>query len=93
VADANNVYVAGHQRWLDNTACDTAGPTAQSRPGVGDIDPVTGLATTWNPTRARGEGADDLVLTSAGLWIADDNKLGATLCGGKFHPGICFFPN
>ena len=36
------------------------------------LSPATGLLT-FNPTRARGQGADDMLVTSAGLWIASDN--------------------
>jgi hypothetical protein len=47
----------------------------------------------WNPTRARGLGADDMLLTSAGLWIASDNFDGSDQCGGVTgHSGICFMP-
>ncbi|MDX6319794.1 MAG: hypothetical protein QOD35_3194 [Nocardioidaceae bacterium] len=95
-ADSDNVYIAGHERYADNpNGCDSAGPGAVSRPGVGDIDPVSGLATSWNPTRSRGHGAEDLLLTSAGLWIASDNGNGTSQqCGGfSKHGGICFLPN
>ena len=34
-------------------------------------------------SRARGLGADDMLLTSAGLWIASDNLDGNTSCGGQ----------
>jgi hypothetical protein len=93
VADDYNVYVGGHQRWLGNPAgCDKAGPGAFSRPGIGGLVPGTGAVTSWNPTRDRGHGADDLLLTSAGLWVASDTYDSSTLCAGKYHPGICFFP-
>lgn len=92
VATSANVYVGGHQRYLDNNACDTAGTTAVSRPGIGAIDPTTGLATSWNPTRSRGHAADDMVLTAQGLWVASDNTQESYYCGGKWHPGLCMFP-
>jgi hypothetical protein len=95
-ADANDVYVAGHERWADNpNGCDSAGPGSVSRPGLGALSPTTGQATSWNPTRARGAGADEAILTAAGLWIASDNfhDGGAQQCGGKTnHGGICFLP-
>ncbi len=95
-ADATNVYISGHERWADNSlGCDAAGPGSVDRPGIGDIDPGTGRATSWNPTRDRGHGAQDLLLTAAGLWIASDNgKDGSSQkCGGVGkHGGICFFP-
>jgi hypothetical protein len=67
------VYVQGHQRWLDNPfGRDNAGPGAVSRPGIGAIDPVGGKALSWNPTKDRGVGGKDLLVTSLGLWVASD---------------------
>jgi len=44
-------------------------------------------------TRGRGEGADDMEITSAGLWIASDNAQSTDSCGGVHgHSGICFLP-
>ena len=44
-------------------------------------------------SRARGLGADDMLVTSAGLWIASDNFDGSDTCGGvSGHAGICFLP-
>ncbi len=38
-------------------------------------------------------GADDMLLTSAGLWIASDNDAGTDTCGGVSGlAGICFLP-
>ncbi len=95
-ADTNDVYVGGHERWANNPAgCGVAGPGAVARPGVGALAPSTGSATAWNPTRARGLGADDMLLTSnpAGLWIASDNYLNSDQCGGVSGlAGICFLP-
>jgi hypothetical protein len=92
-ADANNVYIGGHERWANNgLGCDNAGSGAVSRPGLGGLSASTGSATTWNPTRARGRGADDALVTTAGLWIASDTTFSSTQCGGEYHPGICFLP-
>lgn len=97
-ADASTVYVGGHERYADNPlGCDGAGPGAVSRPGIGGIDPVSGMATAWNPTRSRGRGVNDLVVTPAGLWVASDNgttKSGASeMCGRVTDKGgICFLP-
>jgi hypothetical protein len=69
------VYVQGHQRWLDNPqGRDSAGPGAVSRPGIGAIDPVTGLALPWNPTKERGVGGKDLLVTARGLWVGSDTE-------------------
>ena len=95
-ADSSNVYVGGHERWADNTyGCNVAGPGAVSRPGIGSVNPATGLATSWNPTRSLGHGAHQLLLTPAGLWVASDTWTNgnAQKCGGVAkHGGICFLP-
>ena len=50
------VYVGGHQRYLDNPN----GTTTRPRPdrggpvGIGALNPLTGKALPWNPTRTRG---------------------------------------
>ena len=49
--------------------------------GMEGLSPTTG-ALTFNPTRARGLGADDMLVTSAGLWIASDNLSNSNQCGG-----------
>jgi hypothetical protein len=92
-ADASTAYFAGHERWSQNPDdCDAAGPGAISAPGFEGLSPTTGLLT-FNPTRARGLGADDMLDTSAGLWIASDNQNGGVQCAGKSgHAGICFLP-
>lgn len=102
------VYVAGHQRWLDNTTGrDSCAPGCVSRPGIGAIDPTTGKALTWDPRRTRGIGAKELILTLAGLWVGSDTRDGIQLgcsspggpnlddCAGKpleNHGGIGFLP-
>jgi hypothetical protein len=92
-ASSTDVYVGGHERWANNPqGLDNCGPGCVSRQGIGDIGVSSGLATSWNPGRDRGKGADDLLLTSAGLWIASDTYYGSVHCAGQYHPGICFFP-
>jgi hypothetical protein len=95
-ADSHNVYVSGHARWANNrNGCDAAGPGAVSRPGIASINPRTGRVTRWNPTRSRGVGSHQLVLTRAGLWIASDTwrNGSAQYCGGvSHHGGLCFLP-
>jgi hypothetical protein len=55
---------------------------------------VNSAGTAGYYSRARGLGADDMLVTSAGLWIASDNQNNASQCGGVFgHAGICFLPN
>jgi hypothetical protein len=93
-ADASTAYFGGHERWSENPrGCDREGPGAISAPGMEGLSPSTG-ALIFNPTRARGLGADDMLVTDAGLWIASDNMNNASQCGGVFqHAGICFMPN
>jgi hypothetical protein len=92
-ADSSTAYFGGHQRWANNpNGCDGAGPGAVSTGGFVGLSPANG-SETFNPTRSRGEGADDLLLTSGGLWIASDNADGASKCGGvSGHAGICLLP-
>jgi hypothetical protein len=92
-ADASTAYFGGHERWSTNPDdCDAPGPTAISAPGMEGLSPATGVLT-FNPTRARGLGADDMLLTSAGLWIASDNFRGSQMCGGVDGlAGLCFLP-
>jgi hypothetical protein len=69
------VYVQGHQRWLNNpNGVNTAGPGAVSRPGIGAINPTTGLALSWNPGKDRGVGGKDLYVTTQGLWVGSDTN-------------------
>jgi hypothetical protein len=83
------VYVQGHQRWLDNPfGRNSAGPGAVERPGIGAIDPVTGQALSWNPTKTRGVGGKDFRATAAGLWVGSDGNRFA----GEFRAGIAFCP-
>jgi hypothetical protein len=83
------VYVGGHQRWLDNPyGSDSAGPGAVSRPGIGAIDPVTGRALAWNPTKSRNHGTMVLYATPQGLWVGSDGER----FGREDHYGIGFAP-
>jgi hypothetical protein len=92
-ADASTAYFGGHERWSQNpNDCDGQGAGAISAPGMEGLSPTTGLLT-FNPTRARGLGADDMLITSGGLWIASDNMNNGVQCAGKSgHAGICFLP-
>jgi hypothetical protein len=92
-ADVTTMYIGGHERWASNpNGCDFKGPGAIDAPGMGGLSATTG-ALTFNPTRGRGLGADDMMITSAGLWIASDNQNNTTMCGGVFqHAGICLLP-
>jgi hypothetical protein len=78
------VYVQGHQRWRANLKK----PGAVDRPGIGAIGPRTGKALPWNPTKDRGTGGKDLLVTPAGLWVASDT----THIGGETHARIALLP-
>jgi hypothetical protein len=91
-ADTSTAYFGGHERWSQNPdSCDSAGPGAISAPGMEGLSPNTGLLT-FNPTRSRGLGADDMLITGAGLWVASDNYSSGDCGGVSGHSGICFFP-
>jgi hypothetical protein len=98
-ADDGAAYFGGHERWSENpVGCDFQGTGAVVDPGMEGLAPSTGalLLNTGGTalyTRGRGEGADDMVITSAGLWIASDNAQSTDSCGGVHgHSGICFLP-
>ncbi|HEY8482297.1 MAG TPA: hypothetical protein VIL71_20925 [Spirillospora sp.] len=83
------VYVGGHQRWLDNPkGRDSAGPGAVSRPGIGAINPKTGKALPWNPTRTLGHGVETLVAHPKGLLVGSDTDQ----LGHEYHGRIGMFP-
>ncbi|GII02270.1 hypothetical protein Pta02_42780 [Planobispora takensis] len=83
------VYVGGHQRWLDNPAgSDSAGPGAVERPGIGAINPATGRALSWNPTRDRGIGVKAFLAHPRGLLVGSDT----IRLGREYHARIGMFP-
>lgn len=83
------VYVGGHQRWLDNPeGRDSAGPGAVERPGIGAINPITGKALSWNPTRTRGHGVEALIASKEALWVGSDTDR----LGHEYHARVGAFP-
>jgi hypothetical protein len=97
-ADASSVYVAGHPRWANNPdGCNAAGPGAVPDPGLQGLDPATGQVqlnsggtALYTMSRAN---ADNMLLTSAGLWIGSTNRGNDNQCGGVGgHAGICLLP-
>ena len=101
-ADDSAVYVSGHNRWFNNqNQCNKAGPGAIPAPGLAGLTPgpaggsliLNSGGTAGLYSRSRGHGSDDMVITSAGLWIASDNFGGKTSCGGQAgFSGLCFLP-
>jgi hypothetical protein len=99
-ADAGTAYFGGHERWSMNpNGCNYRGPGAYDAPGMEGLSPANGdlyLNSTKNGgyyERSRGLGADDMLLTQAGLWIASDNEGHSQTCGFVSGlSGICFLP-
>jgi hypothetical protein len=99
-ADTKAAYFGGHERYSMNPeACDTLGAGGYNAPGMEGLDPANGdlyvnkAGSAGYYSRARGLGADDMLITSAGLWIASDNFDDSQMCGGADGlAGICFLP-
>ncbi|HVQ87697.1 MAG TPA: hypothetical protein VMT88_05895 [Actinomycetes bacterium] len=84
------VYIAGHPRWLDNYGCNnTKCPGSVDREGIAAVDPATGEVLAWNPGRARGVGAQELVATNRGLYVGSDTER----IGGEIHKRLAMFPS
>jgi hypothetical protein len=85
------VYLGGHQRYFDNpygTDAKGPGPGAVSRPGIGAVNPATGRALSWNPTRARGVGVRVFVAVPEGLLVGSDTDQ----LGHEYHGRVGLFP-
>jgi hypothetical protein len=99
-ADNKAVYFGGHERYsMNSQACDTLGTGGYNAPGMEGLDAANGnlyvnkAGSAGYYSRARGLGADDMLITSAGLWIASDNFGGSQTCGGVGGlAGICLLP-
>ena len=95
-ATDRGIFVSGHFRWLDNPqGRDTMGPGAVVRRGIGSLDPTTGKATSWNPTKSveGGLGAFDLYFTARGLWVGHfERHLGQHSAGPELHEGLGLLP-
>jgi hypothetical protein len=87
------VYIGGHERWVnDRAGCNKMLGRAKNAQGMAGLTPRHGKLT-YNPTRSRGLGADDMLLTHRGLWVASDNFDDAVQCAHDFdHAGLCYLP-
>ncbi|HZO77627.1 MAG TPA: hypothetical protein VFB39_06250 [Solirubrobacteraceae bacterium] len=100
-ADGSRAYFGGHDRWSMNPrGCNFKGHGAITASGMEGLAPASGrLLTNKYHTagyyeRSRGHGADDMLRTRAGLWIASDNFGHSQTCGFTSGlSGICFLPN
>jgi hypothetical protein len=81
------IYIQGHNRWVSSTG-NGCTPGCESRQGIAALSPVDGSALSWNPGKDRGVGGKDLLLTSAGLWVASDT----THIGGEIHERLALLP-
>ena len=84
---------------MNTFGCGSQGPGAYNAVGMEGLSPVSGrlyLDKTNSAgyyERSRWVGADDMLVTKAGLWIASDNEGNSQTCGfvSKLS-GICFLP-
>ena len=72
---------------MNTHGCNVLGPGAYTATGMEGLSPTTGALylnkaqTAGYYERSRGIGADDMLVTSAGLWIASDNEGNSQTCG------------
>ena len=90
----NVVYAGGHQRWQNNPAAPATRPArvrsaARASPRS---TRSTGMPYSWNPTRARGVGVQDMLATSDGLYVGSDTELIGHTAGNTYHARIAFLP-
>lgn len=84
-------YVGGHFRWLNNPYSldgGTAGPGGVVREGLAALDTRNGLPFSWNPTRSRGVGVFDFLVTDSELWAGSDTPVWA----GERRDRLAAFP-
>ncbi|MFL6238681.1 MAG: PKD domain-containing protein [Actinomycetes bacterium] len=83
------VYVGGHNRWVDNPFVgDRAGQGSVYVSGLAALDPNSGVAFDWFPTRTTGVGVFDLYANATGLWVGHDTDW----IGNEFHYKLAEFP-
>lgn len=94
-ASSDTVYVAGHQRYLQNNQ-----GVSKARDGIGALTSGGGLRS-WNPGHDRQIGSRELFFTNSsnysgfptGLWVGSDSGGCGKNVGVTWDTqGICFFP-
>ncbi|MEP7089827.1 MAG: PKD domain-containing protein [Nocardioidaceae bacterium] len=92
----NVIYAGGHMRWQNNPEAngtgDAAGRGSVARTGIAALDPVNGMAYSWNPTRSRGVGVQDMMATSQGLYVGSDTTLIGPTDGNRYHARMALLP-
>jgi len=87
------VYAGGHQKYQNNPGGNNvAGPGAVSREGIAALDTINGMPYSWNPTRTRGVGVQDILASADGLYVGSDTELIGHTAGNTYHPRIAFLP-
>jgi hypothetical protein len=88
------IYVAGHNRWMNNPHPNGTnvnalpGPGGVPREGIAALDPANGLPLSWNPGKTRGKGSRTLLATADGLWVGSDTEGFA----GEYHARLAMCP-
>ncbi len=87
------IYAGGHQNWQNNPiGKNVPGQGAVSREGIAALNPVNGMPLSWNPTRARGVGVQDMLATETGLYVGSDTTLIGHTPGNTYHARIAVLP-
>jgi hypothetical protein len=87
------VYAGGHQKFQNNPGGNnTPGPGAVARTGIAALDTINGMPYSWDPTRTRGVGVQDILATSDGIYVGSDTEQIGHTPGNTFHPRIAFLP-
>ncbi len=87
------IYAGGHQSWQNNPiGKNVPAQGAVERTGIAALNPVNGQAYSWNPTRSRGVGVQDMLATSAGLYVGSDTDLFGKTPGNTYHARVAFVP-